>query len=163
MIITPVAANERSALLELSIATGLFSAEDAEGLLGGILDSLASHELPEGHAAVACRTSADGAAMGWSYFAPDAYAAGVFNVWWIGVDPAQHGTGAGECLLAHVECAAGAAGARVIVIETSDQAPLARARRFYAKRGYAERGRIPDFYARGDAKVIFSRTLAGTA
>ena len=53
-----------------------------------------------------------------------------------------------------------ASGARVIVIETSDQPHLARARTFYRKFGYVERGRIPDFYADGDAKVIFSRSLA---
>jgi ribosomal protein S18 acetylase RimI-like enzyme len=63
--------------------------------------------------------------------------------------------------LSNIERDAAALGARVIVIETSDQEALARARNFYLKRGYEERGRIPDFYAEGDSKVIFSRSLAG--
>ena len=32
-------------------------------------------------------------------------------------------------------------------------------RRFYAKRGYAECGRVPDFYAEGDGKVIYAKRM----
>lgn len=160
VIITPVHPGERAALLNLAVRTGLFAPDEAEALLGGVLDSLAASELPAGHAVVVCRDSSDGAAIGWSYFAPDAYADKVWNVWWIGVNPDHHGGGAGQAILAHIEREARASGARVIVIETSDQPHLARARTFYRKFGYVERGRIPDFYADGDAKVIFSRSLA---
>jgi ribosomal protein S18 acetylase RimI-like enzyme len=163
MIITPVRNSERQELLDLAVGTGLFSPSDAEGLLGRVLDSLSAHELPEGHAAVACRASEGEKILGWSYFAPDPYAESVFNVWWIGAAPLQHGRGVGSALLSHVEAEARSAGARVVVIETSDQPPMARARAFYVKRGYGERGRIPDFYAVSDTKVIFSRTLVGSA
>lgn len=163
MIITPVHASERQELLELAVRTGLFSPSGAEALLGGVLDALAAQELPDGHAAVACRASAGQEILGWSYFAPDPYADSVLNVWWIGADPLQHGLGVGGALLSRVESAAKLANVRVVVIETSDQPLLARAQAFYVKRGYAERGRIPDFYGLGDAKVIFSRTLAGSA
>jgi GNAT superfamily N-acetyltransferase len=163
MFITPVQASEKQELLDLAVRTGLFSPEDAEGLLGGVLDSLSAQELPEGHSAVACRASTGESILGWSYYAPDPYAESVLNVWWIGADPMQHGCGVGSALLSYVETEARKAGARVVVIETSDQPPLARARAFYVKRGYIERGHIPDFYAVSDAKVIFSRTLAGPA
>ena len=52
-----------------------------------------------------------------------------------------------------------AANARVVVVETSSGASLARARSFYSSRAYIERGRIPDFYARGEAKILFSKSL----
>lgn len=163
MIITPVQQNEKEVLLSLAVSTGLFTPEDAASLLGGVLDSLAAGELPEGHAAIACRESGDGKVMGWSYFAPDPYADGVWNVWWIGLSPDYYGCGAGQLMLSYIEQKAVTSGARVMVIETSDQAALERARSFYLKHGYAERGRIPDFYAEGDAKVIFSRSLARMA
>lgn len=163
MIITPVQKSERGALLDLAVSTGLFTPEDAANLLGGVLDSLAAGELPDGHAAVVCREPRDGRAIGWSYYAPDPYADKVWNIWWIGVKPDHHGSGAGRALLSHIEHAASAVGTRVIVIETSDQALLARARRFYIKHGYEVRGRVPDFYAKGDSKVIFSRTLEESA
>lgn len=84
-------------------------------------------------------------------------------MWWLGVSPSHHGGGVGQAILSNIERDTAAFGARVIVIETSDQEALARARNFYLKRGYEERGRIPDFYAEGDSKVIFSRSLAGAA
>lgn len=161
MIVQLVQERERQALLDLAVSTGLFTYEDAEGLLGGVLDSLAAGELPAGHTAATCRETYDGPATGWTYFAPDPYAEKVWNVWWIGVSPSRYGEGVGQALLSYVEQTAAASGARVIVIETSDLPSLARARNFYLKHGYEERGRIPDFYATGESKIIFSRSLAG--
>jgi ribosomal protein S18 acetylase RimI-like enzyme len=162
MVIEPTRNDEHDSLLRIAVETGLFTFEDAEGLLGGILIALAEGSLPDGHAAVACRTVAGGEAIGWSYFAPDQYADGVWNVWWIGVLPSYQGTGAGRALLTHVESRAAEHNVRVIVIETSDQNPMAKARRFYTSFGYAECGRIPDFYATGEAKVVFSRSFANS-
>ena len=163
MIVELVRKDEHESLLALAVHTGLFTAEEAESLLGGVLDALASGELPDGHAAVACRESPRGPAAGWAYFAPDQYAENVWNVWWIGISPDHHGTGAAQILLSHVEQTALDSGARVVVIETSDQDAMARARNFYVKVGYTERGRIPDFYAGGESKVLFSRSFASAA
>ena len=133
MIIGPVQERERRALLGLAVSTGLFALEDAEGLLSRVVDSIAAREHPEGHAAVTCRKSPDGQAVGWSYYAPDPYAEDVWNVWWTGVSPSHHGKRAGQAIHSHVEQTTAALGARVIVVETSDQAPLVRARKFYLK------------------------------
>jgi GNAT superfamily N-acetyltransferase len=73
--------------------------------------------------------------------------------------PSHHGTGVARTLLTHVAKAAARAGARILIIETSDQAPMARARHFYLKSGYEQRGEIPDFYAQGESKIIFSGAL----
>jgi ribosomal protein S18 acetylase RimI-like enzyme len=96
-------------------------------------------------------------ALAWAYYAPDQHADAVWNIWWIGVQPASQGLGAGRGLLHHIEARVAAQGARLVVIETSATAGLARARRFYASQGYAECGRVPDFYAEGDDKVVFAR------
>ncbi|HEX9166087.1 MAG TPA: GNAT family N-acetyltransferase [Gemmatimonadales bacterium] len=157
MIVEPITIAERAALLAVATATGLFTADEAESLLGRILDQLASCGLPAGHAALACREVPGGSPVGWTYFAPDPHAEGVWNVWWLGVDPASHGTGAGWSLLRRAEAQAAADGARLMIIETSSKDSQARARRFYGKEGYAECGRIPDFYGEGDDKVIFAR------
>ena len=71
-------------------------------------------------------------------------------MWWVGVSPSHHGGGAGQAILSNVERDVAALGARLIVIKTSDHEALARARNYYLKRSYEERGRIPDFYAEGD-------------
>jgi ribosomal protein S18 acetylase RimI-like enzyme len=163
MLINAVTHLERTNLLGVAIRTGLFSQEEAESLLGGVLDSLNASELPNGHQAFSYRKEPNGVAVGWCYFAPDDHAAGVWNLWWIGVDPEEHGTTAGRAMLAHVEESVLRAGGRLLIIETGDTDALARARRFYARSGYNECGRIPHFYAENEAKVIFARSLPGAA
>ena len=159
MLIEPVHEDEREHLLNLAVQTGLFTRDEAEALLGNVLAQLAAGELPAGHAAVACRSSSGTPVLGWAYFAPDPYADRVWNLWWIGVLPQQQGSGAARSLLSHVEQVIAEAGARILIIETSDLAPMARACRVYQKSGYVERGRIPHFYNENEAKVIFSRAM----
>ena len=163
MLLERVTPQERTHLLGIATRTGLFSPEEAESLLGDVLDGLGASALPEGHQAAACHRSHGEPAIGWCYFAPDAHAAGVWNLWWIGVDPEHHGSAAAHTLLAYVESQVVAAGGRLLVIETGDSEALARARRFYARAQYLECGRIPHFYADNEAKVIFARRLPGAA
>jgi len=148
---------DRDLLLRLATSTGLFTTEDAEWLLGKVLDGLHGNILPSGHQAFICRSAPGQALLGWSYFAPDQHAANVWNLWWIGVSPSAQGAGAGAHLLRHAERTIASLGGRLLVIETSDLEITGRARRFYAKEGYSECGRIPDFYSEGEAKVIFAR------
>jgi ribosomal protein S18 acetylase RimI-like enzyme len=161
MLIKSVTTQERNPLLRIATRTQLFSPEEAESLLGGVLDSLAASNLPEGHQAASCHEDQSGPAIGWCYFAPDDHAASVWNLWWIGVDPEKHGTGAGRAILSYVENKVVSAGGRLLIIETSDSEALARARSFYARAAYQECGRIPGFYAENEAKVIFARHLPG--
>jgi ribosomal protein S18 acetylase RimI-like enzyme len=163
MQITEPDRQERAHLLEIAVGTGLFAPDEAESLLGGVLDGFASSTMPSGHEVACCRSQSGSAALGWCYFAPDDHADGVWNLWWIGVAPANHGSGAGRALLKHVEQRVLMQGGRILVIETSDSDLLARARRFYASHGYSECGRIPHFYSEGESKVIFSRRLQGAA
>jgi len=158
MQIDTVVEQDRDALLAIAVGTGLFTWEEAQGLLGEVLDGLAEGTLPDGHQAAACRLTPGGALVGWTYLAPDPYAQGVWNLWWIGVHPEHHGAGAGRQLLHHAEQVVAAKGGRVMVIETSDSPALERARRFYGAQGYRECGRIPDFYAEGESKVVFARS-----
>ena len=154
-----VSSRDRSALLAVATATGLFSEADAEGLLGGVLDALAADSLSDGSAAVACRLSQFGPVCGWTYLAPDDHADGVWNLWWLGVEPTAHGSGAAAALLHHAESHALAHRARLMIVETSSLDSTARARRFYSREGYAAIGQVPEFYGPGDDKVIFFRRL----
>lgn len=156
----PVTPTDRDALLAVAVETGLFTAPEAEGLLGGILDALAAGDLPDGSAALACRLVAGGPVVGWCYFSPDAHAEGVWNLWWLGVEPSAHGRGVGTSLLRSAEATARQHGARMMIIETSSMDSQARARRFYSREGYADVGRVPDFYGSGDDKIIYHRPLA---
>jgi ribosomal protein S18 acetylase RimI-like enzyme len=149
-------------LLDVAVATTLFDVESAAALLGSVLSEWHAERLGAGHT-VAVWARDDRRPEGWVYYAPDAYAAQVWNLWWIGVRPDAQGTGIGQALLAHVEAQVRAGDGRLLVIETSALPPLGRARAFYRRHGYAECGQIPDYYGVGDGKVIFAKRLDGPA
>jgi len=151
--------SDRSALLAVAARTELFTVDEAEALLGGVLDSLAAERMPAGSVALACRLTSNSQPCGWTYLAPDDHAAGVWNLWWLGVEPAAQGTGAATALLRSAEAHAREHGARLMIIETSSLDSQARARRFYARERYSAVGQVPDFYGTGDDKIIFFRRL----
>ena len=159
-MIRPAAPADTPALVALAAATGIFQPHEAEGLLGGVLDDLHAGRLGDGHIAQAWADGPAGPPAGWAYFAPTAKADGVWDLWWIGVDPARQGRGVGGELLRSVEDHVRAAGGRILVVETSSMPAFDAVRRFYAARGYVECGRVPDFYADGDGKVIFAKRMA---
>ncbi|QJW99815.1 GNAT family N-acetyltransferase [Frigoriglobus tundricola] len=156
----PASPTETPVLVALAAATGIFQPQEAELLLGGVLDDLHAGRLGEGHSAQVWTDSADGPPVGWVYFAPTAKADGVWDLWWIGVAPNRQGQGVGDELLRFVENHVRSAGGRLLLIETSSTPAFDPVRRFYAKRGYSECGVVPDFYAEGDGKVIYAKKIA---
>ncbi|QEH39264.1 Acetyltransferase (GNAT) family protein (plasmid) [Aquisphaera giovannonii] len=156
-------AGDTAALVAIGEATGIFRPHEAEGLLGATLDAIHAGQLGEGHQAHVWVEGPEVPPAGWVYFAPTPNANGVWDLWWIGTDPARQGRGIGSQLLGFVEDRARAAGGRLLLVETSSQPALDPTRRFYANRGYVECGRVPDFYGEGDAKVIFAKRLRPVA
>jgi ribosomal protein S18 acetylase RimI-like enzyme len=150
-------------LVALGVATGLFQPEEADLLLRAVLDDMHAGRLGEGHLAYVWADGPAAPPAGWVYFSPEAKADGVWELWWIGVDPTRQGQGIGDDSLRFVEDRVRDAGGRLLLISTSSLPLLERTRRFYAKRGYAECGRIPDYYADGDDKVVFVKRVAAPA
>ena len=159
-MLRPATPADSPALVALAAATGIFQPHEAEALLGGVLGDLHDGRLGDGHQAQVWGDAPNGDPAGWVYFAPTPKADGVWDVGWIGVAPGRQKQGIGDALLGFVEAHVRAAGGRILTVETSSLPAFDPVRRFYAKRGYAECGRVPDFYADGDGKVIYSKRLA---
>lgn len=175
---------DEETLVAIGLATGLFSAEEADALLRaslrGIFDGTAdaaTHvarvvertvgaDTAGDHAgagasgaAAAGGLAADGVA-GWTYLTADP--SGPPHVWelfWIGVSPGVQGAGFGSALLSDAEVLARGRGARLLLISTSSMPVTARARAFYERHAYAQVGRIPGFYSDGDDKIIYWKAL----
>jgi ribosomal protein S18 acetylase RimI-like enzyme len=97
--------------------------------------------------------------IGVAYLAPERMAEGTWNLYLIAIDPGQQGRGHGTATLRHVETMLAAQGQRILLVETSGLPEYAATRAFYRGNGYDAEGRIRDFYAAGEDKVIFRKAL----
>ena len=82
-----------------------------------------------------------------------------YDLYWIVVAPDKQGQGLGQQLLQQTEQAILVAGGQRIYIETSSRAQYQPTRQFYKKAGYLQVASLTDFYARGDDKVIYCKSL----
>ncbi|MGZ3579849.1 MAG: GNAT family N-acetyltransferase [Syntrophales bacterium] len=84
---------------------------------------------------------------------------GVYDLYWIVVDPPAQREGNGRYLLEYVEHDVMKQGGRMLLIETSSQESYGATIRFYERNGYQLAARIKDFYRIGDDKLVFSKVL----
>jgi GNAT superfamily N-acetyltransferase len=138
----------------LVAATGVFSDEEVR-----IAGELAETTLDGTEPYCWLLAERDGELLGYTCFDRVPLTTVSFDLYWIAVAPAARGSGLAAELLARTAGLARAAGALAIYAETSSRAPYAPARAFYLKAGFVEAARFPDFYDRGDAKVVYRLAL----
>jgi len=97
--------------------------------------------------------------QGYACFGPIPLTSTSWDLYWIAVDPQRRGRGIGRRLMTEVERQAAAAGATALFIDTSGRPDYGTARAFYASLGYRIAAEFADFYAPGDAKVVFRKNL----
>jgi GNAT superfamily N-acetyltransferase len=97
--------------------------------------------------------------LGYACFGPTPAAEGTWDLYWLAVDPAAQGRGAGRALLRWVEQELGQRAGRLLVVETSSRPDYSNTREFYARGGYAEAARVRDFYAPADDRIILTTRL----
>ena len=154
-MIRPATPDDMDALMNLADAIGLFQPHELKEL-GNMLAGYFDGSLGSNHFWI---TYDDGGPVGVAYFAPEPYAYGTWNLYFIAVHPDCQGEGRGATLMRHVEQTLATCGARVLLVETSGLPNFERTRAFYRKQGYDEEARIREFYKAGDDKVIFRKAL----
>jgi len=96
---------------------------------------------------------------GYACYGPAPLTEGVYDLYWIVVDPAAQRKGFGRYLLEYVESDIMKRGGRMVLIETSSQETYSTTIRFYERNGYQLVARINNFYRIGDDKLVFSKEL----
>jgi GNAT superfamily N-acetyltransferase len=137
--------------------SGGFSASEVE-----IAVELAEESLARGAAASGYHflfAEADGEPKGYACFGPIPLTAASWDLYWIAVPKHGQGNGIGRRLMAEMERRAKALGATHFYIDTSGRADYARSQAFYKASGYGLAANLPDFYAPGDAKLIFAKKI----
>jgi len=98
--------------------------------------------------------------QGYVCYGPTPLTQGVYDLYWIAIDPAVQGKGFGRRLIKYVEADIVKSGGRMLLIETSSQESYSDTLRFYKKAGYKLVARIKNFYRIGDDKLVFLKELA---
>lgn len=154
-IIRQAKPDDTDSIMNLAEAIGLFEGEELE-VLGDMLSGYFEGSLGENHSWIVCD---DDGVVGVGYFAPEQYAYGVYNLYFIAVHPKYQGKGNGSLMLNHVEKTLTEKGQRLLLVETSGLPNFELTRKFYRKQGYEEEARIREFYKPGDDKIIFRKAL----
>jgi ribosomal protein S18 acetylase RimI-like enzyme len=150
-------AGDAEAVRRLVAATGFFHPAEAEIAVELVLETLAAPGTGDYHFLFA--DAAAGELAGYACFGPVPLTQGSWDLYWIAVGPELQGRGLGRRLLHESEARARAAGASQLFVDTSGRAQYAPTRAFYAACGYSVVATFDDFYAPGDAKVVYRRRL----
>jgi len=150
---------DRSRIAEMVVSTGKFNDEEVATAL-----ELVDHALRDGEKsgyvfAIIEEPAGDAGVKGYACYGPTPLTQGVYDLYWIVVDPAVQGRGFGRLLTRHVEQDVVGRGGRMLIIETSSQESYEPTVRFYERTGYQLAARIKNFYRMGDDKLIFSKEL----
>jgi len=103
---------------------------------------------------------ADGAIAGYVCFGPTPMTRTTYDLYWIVVDAGARGRGVAGALLAAMEDELRRTGGGNVRVETSETEAYGAARSLYARHGYPEVARLTDFYAPGDALIIYYKRIA---
>ena len=147
-------AADREPAIEAIVESTLFAAEDAE-FLRGVFDG----HLEAGSESRCIVATVDGRVIGIAYARPEEATDRVWDLTMIGVRASEQGNGIGRALMRRVEDDLAGEGQRLVLVRTSDTARFAATRAFYERLGYDEVARIPEYWAVGDALVVFRRAL----
>ena len=166
-----VRATDPPAVRALVRATGFFSDEEIavagelveerlqRGPASGYHFLFAEAGLPSPKRSRFGFAQAGGALAGYACFGPIPLTRSSFDLYWIVVHPDRQGAGLGRRLLALGAAAAFRQGGARLYAETSSRPHYAPTRAFYRAAGFDPAAELADFYAPGDAKLVFAKLL----
>jgi GNAT superfamily N-acetyltransferase len=149
-------AADREPLAALLAATGFFNDEELEVALE-LVDDRLQHGAASHYRFLLGEV--EGEVAGYACWGPTPGTVESVDLYWIAVDPTRQGLGVGRALLEAAEGWIAEEGRRRIYVETAGRAQYEPTRAFYLACGYHVAAELTDFYAPGDAKVIFLKVL----
>jgi ribosomal protein S18 acetylase RimI-like enzyme len=161
MKIRPAEQRDRARIHEILVSVGNFTAEEVNCAIELVDAALEHPERGEYivHVLEEPESGPKKMVQGYVCYGPAPLTDGVFDLYWIAVDPKQQGQGVGRLLLRFVENEVRRQRGRMLLIETSSKESYGSTMRFYERSGYDEISRIKDFYRIEDDKVVFCKRL----
>lgn len=101
--------------------------------------------------------------LGYVCYGPVPFTKSVYDLYWIVVHPEYQRQNIAGRLLADAEDVIKKQGGDTVYIETSSGPSYLQARSFYLKHGYVQCSIYPDFYKKGDAKLVYKKIIGDGA
>lgn len=155
VVLRPTVVSDIERIVQIAAATNVFTPEELVCLRYDIEFQLS----PDGDDDWMLTLWNDDGIVGFLHFGPLTISEGGRMLFWIFVSPAIRSSGAASMLMRAMEEQLKKESARIIFIETSDTPDFIPARRFYMKHGYEQVCVIPEYYAPGVGKAVFSKLL----
>ena len=161
MKIRPVEQKDRDRIHQILVATARFTDEEVKCAVELVEQALEHPEKGEYlvHVLEEPNNGPRKAVQGYVCYGATPLTDGVYDLYWIAVDPKRQGQGIGQVLLRFVENEVRRQHGRMLLIETSSKESYGPTLRFYEQSGYDEISRIKDFYRIEDDKVVFCKKL----
>ena len=156
-----VCAADVPVLQDLMRSTGVFEPEEMEVLADYVDDFLRWGD--ESGVNFMLAKDESGILQGFACFGPIPGVKARHDLYFLAVGSQTQGRGLGREILSRVERVAQEQGARFLYLDTCATSAYAPARQFYERKGYTCLAEVPDFYADGEHKVIYRKTLSASA
>ncbi|GAB4373669.1 MAG: hypothetical protein Kow00128_23370 [Deltaproteobacteria bacterium] len=154
--IRPVRPEDREAIRSMIEGTKAFQPHEVEVAME-LVDTALAYRHPPGdedyHAVVLAEE--DGTVVSYACFGKNPMTAATWDLYWLATRPDRMGKGYGRAIVRHVEEEVRRRGGRLLVIETSSKESYGGTQAFYEKIGCTLAARIPDYYDRGDDKLVY--------
>ena len=141
-----------TALKEVLDSSELFPSYLLDDMIQSYLSNTASHDI--------WFTATDkNIPIAIGYCAPEKFTEGTYNLYAIAVHKDYQGKGVGSAMMNYIESVLQKNESRILIVETSGTAAFTLTRKFYKQCNYTQQAIIPEFYDKGDDKVIFWKKL----
>jgi len=145
-----------AAVRNLVSATGFFSTEEIT-IAGELVEEALLKSTEAGYEFIFAESAE--ILIGYCCFGSIPLTRESFDMYWLAVQPASQGSGLGRRLMSAAENTIRDMGGSRVYADTSSRPQYLPTRKFYETIGYQQAAHLPDFYAPGDGKIIYCKTL----
>lgn len=156
-MITTAAEADKAQIHDITARAGVFNQEEVDSVPAMFDEYLQYGTEGDGYNFLVYREG--GQVLGYAIFGYRDLTDGVYDLYWIAVDPNARRKGVGRALLVACEEEVRKRGGRIIIAETSGTDEYAPTREFYVRTGYVNEATIRDFYKPGDDLKIYVKRV----
>lgn len=157
-MIRPLQLKDKDTLFKIINSINLFS-EDEKTVAKELIEEVLYNKFQDYYNVFVYENETDGKVHGYHCTGKRSMTEGVYDMYWIAVDPNYHNKGVGKLLINHAEKYVKDQNGNLILAETSSKDSYINTRSFYKANNYEVLAEIKDFYKKDDNLIIFGKYI----